>query len=68
MRHKEAIQAYPAMAGRFFAYAIKRFWGDRGPQVAAALSYSSLLALVPVLAIGVGLLSAFPADVKAAAP
>ncbi len=61
MRHKEALQAYPAMAGRFFAYAIKRFWGDRGPQVAAALSYSSLLALVPVLAIGVGLLSAFPA-------
>ena len=46
---------------RFFAYSTRRFWRDECPQVAAALSYSSLLSVVPLLAIFLGLLSAFPA-------
>src|SRR5699024_9130950 len=38
-----------------------RFQQDRGPQLAAGLSYASLLALVPLLAISLALLTAFPA-------
>ncbi len=46
----------------FFArYCVSRFASDKCPRAAAALSYSSLLAIVPLMAIGLGLLSAFPA-------
>ena len=38
-----------------------RFQQDRGPQLAAGLSYASLLALVPLFAISLALLTAFPA-------
>lgn len=46
---------------RFTWFALKRFWGDRCPQAAAALTYTALLALVPLTTITVGILSAFPA-------
>lgn len=48
-------------AGGFAWYAAVRFEGDRCFQAAAALTYTSLLALVPLLTITLGILSAFPA-------
>lgn len=47
--------------GRFLHHLWLRFEEDRCPQMAAGLSYASLLALVPLLAIGLALLTAFPA-------
>ena len=44
---------------RFMRYCALRFLRDGGPRTAAALSYSSLLALVPLLALFAALLSAF---------
>src|SRR5271154_6454179 len=38
----------------------KRFRGDDALMMAAALSYTSLLSLVPLLAIGLAILAAFP--------
>lgn len=45
----------------FTTYAISRFFKDDCLQSAAALTYTSLLALVPLTTITVGILSAFPA-------
>ncbi len=44
-----------------FAYAGRRFLRDGGLQIAAALSYSSLLALVPLVTISFAILTAFEA-------
>ena len=44
----------------FFAYASKRFVDDRCPGIAAILSYTSLLALVPLAAIAFAVLAAVP--------
>ena len=46
---------------RFVRYATLRFWNGHCPQAAASLTYTSLLALVPLMTITVGILSAFPA-------
>ncbi len=45
----------------FARTALERFREERGFIIAASLSYTSLLALVPLLAIGLSVLSAFPA-------
>jgi membrane protein len=45
----------------FARYAGLRFWNDRGAQAASALTYSSLLAMVPIATIAFSILSAFPA-------
>lgn len=45
--------------GQMFWYTGRRFVGDGGLQTAAALSYSSLLALVPLITISFALLTAF---------
>lgn len=45
----------------FLAYIWQRFEHDDGLRLAAGLSYASLLALVPLLAIVIGVVSAFPA-------
>jgi membrane protein len=42
-------------------YVVRRFSRDSCPSVAASLSYTSLLALVPMLAIGLAMFAAFPA-------
>ena len=42
-------------------YAVRRFYADQGAQAAGALTYTSLLALVPLLAIAFAIFSAFPA-------
>ena len=47
--------------GRFLVYAGRRFLGDGGPAQAAGLSYASLLAIVPLLAVGLSFLAGFPA-------
>jgi membrane protein len=44
----------------FAAYVGRRFSGDQCLRVAASLSYTSLLAIVPLSAIGFALLAAFP--------
>ncbi len=44
----------------FLAYALKRFVDDRCPGIAATLSYTSLLALVPLAAIAFAVLAVFP--------
>ena len=46
---------------RFGVYCGRRFIGDQCLRIATQLSYASLLAIVPILAICLGLLSAFPA-------
>lgn len=45
----------------FAAYAARRFLDDRCLGVAASLSYTSLLALVPLAALGFAVMTAFPA-------
>jgi len=45
---------------RFFGYAARRFAADGGPRQAAGLSYVSLLAIVPLFAIGLAVLAGFP--------
>ncbi len=42
-------------------YVIRRFSRDSCPSVASSLSYTSLLAMVPILAIGLAMFAAFPA-------
>jgi len=56
-----AIAPHLRDLGRFLHQLWLRFEEDRCPQMAAGLSYASLLALVPLLAIGLALLTAFPA-------
>lgn len=45
---------------RFILYAGLRFWQDKCFGAASSLSYTSLLAIVPVVAISFAILSAFP--------
>ncbi len=45
---------------RFARAVLARFVADRGPGVAASLTYTTLLSLVPLLAIGLALMTAFP--------
>lgn len=45
----------------FLCFVFRRFLGDDGLGLAASLSYTSLLALVPLVAIGLAMLAAFPA-------
>lgn len=47
--------------GRFARAVLARFTADRGPSLAASLTYTTLLALVPLLAIGLAVMTAFPA-------
>jgi membrane protein len=45
---------------RFALYTYDRFLHDRCQQIAAALAYSTLFALVPLLAVGLAIFAAFP--------
>lgn len=47
-------------ASTLIAYVARRFSRDSCPSVASALSYTSLLALVPLMAIGLAMFAAFP--------
>jgi len=46
--------------GRFFAFVLRRFDQDRCLQIASSLTFTTLLALVPLATIVLTLLSAFP--------
>jgi membrane protein len=50
--------------GQYFVFAVGRFYRDNGMQSAAALTYTTLLAIVPLLAIAFSIFSAFPAFVS----
>lgn len=50
----------PVDVGAFALYVFKRFVEDRGWRMAAGLSYTSLLAIVPLTAIAFSMLAAFP--------
>ena len=47
-------------AGEFCCYLGRRFWNDRNFSAASSLSFTTLLAVVPLAAIGFAILSAFP--------
>ncbi|WP_162906620.1 YihY family inner membrane protein [Algihabitans albus] len=49
------------VAFNFVRFVVLRFLGDDGFRLAAGLSYTSLLALVPLIAIALAILAAFPA-------
>ena len=55
------LRAEAMDVGRFSRYAVRRFFKDRCAQASAALTYTALLALVPLTTIAVTLVSAFPA-------
>jgi membrane protein len=46
--------------GRFFAHVFRRFNQDRCLQIASTLTFTTLLALVPLVAITLALMAAFP--------
>ena len=45
----------------FLKFVVRRFAGDDAPGLAAGLSYTSLLALVPLVVIALAIFAAFPA-------
>ena len=47
--------------GGFLGYTVRRFLGDGCPLKAGGLGYVSLLAVVPLIAIGLAVLAGFPA-------
>ncbi len=56
-----SIEARAREGAAFVAYVCRRFAGDRCLATASALTFTSLLALVPITAIGFAVLAAFPA-------
>lgn len=47
--------------GQFTTFAIRRFFAERLTSAAASLTYSTLLAIVPLMVIAFAILSSFPA-------
>ena len=47
--------------GAYIGFALTRFHRDRGVQAASSLTYTTLLSLVPLLAIAFAIFAAFPA-------
>src|SRR3546814_15309167 len=68
-RRRSGTKASAGSGLRFLVYVLRRYFADAGTQRAAALTYTSLLAVVPLLAISFAIFAAFPAfdEVKAAA-
>lgn len=56
----ESVKHYLFCLGRFVALVVKRYREDRCGRVAGALSYTTLLALVPLSAVLLAVLSVFP--------
>ncbi|WP_420403586.1 YihY family inner membrane protein [Nisaea sp.] len=56
-----AAAAVAREVAEYIGFALLRFYRGKGMQSAAALTYTTLLALVPLLAIGFAIFSAFPA-------
>lgn len=55
--------AWPPMraVGLFLYGVVRRFLKDNGPQIAASLTYTSLLSVVPMLALSLAIITIFPA-------
>ncbi|MCY1184422.1 inner membrane protein [compost metagenome] len=49
------------VARRFVVHLVRRFFADRGPQSAAALTYTTLFAVVPLMTVTFVMLAAVPA-------
>ncbi len=47
-------------AAGFAAYAVRRFIGDNGLQLAGSLTYTTLLALIPTAVVALSVVAAFP--------
>lgn len=61
LRHHWATLLHDrARTHAFMRFALKRFWDDRLFEVAGALAYTTLFALVPLSMVAFGVLSAFP--------
>ena len=60
IRDASAARRTVRAAGEFCAYLCLRFWKDHNFSAAASLSYTTLLAVVPLAAIGFSILAAFP--------
>lgn len=58
--HRAGISVIAGEAGEFSRYVASRFAEDRCLRMAAGLSYTSLLAIVPLTAIAFSMLAAFP--------
>ncbi|HEX20310.1 MAG TPA: YihY family inner membrane protein [Acidiferrobacteraceae bacterium] len=56
----ESVKHYVLCLGRFIVLVVKRYREDRCGRVAGALSYTTLLALVPLSAVLLAVLSIFP--------
>jgi len=59
-RPSELLAAKAVEARHFFAFVWRRFAEERCLRMAASLSYTSLLAIVPLTAIAFAMLAAFP--------
>ena len=59
-RERPAVWRIVRAAAEFCIYLGGRFWKDRNFSAAASLSYTTLLAVVPLAAIGFSILAAFP--------
>lgn len=58
--HLEWLKAASVRSGRFGQLVLRRFSEDRCSRAAGALSFTSLLSLVPLTAVVFGMLSIFP--------
>jgi membrane protein len=57
---RERIAYGSHCVGRFLRLVFRLYFSERGPRIAASLTYTTLLALVPLLAIGFAVFSRFP--------
>ncbi|MGE5506708.1 MAG: YihY family inner membrane protein [Actinomycetota bacterium] len=57
---ERGVREMAAGLWRLCAYVFGRYQADGASRMAASLSYTSLLALVPLIAIGLAILTAFP--------
>lgn len=60
-RKRRGVMAQLREIGGFVAHAAMRFYNDNCFQTAASLTYTTLLAIVPMMTIGFAIFSAFPA-------
>src|SRR3546814_13603841 len=67
-RRRSGTKASAGSGLRFLVYVLRRYFADAGTQRAAALTYTSLLAVVPLLALTFAIFAAFPAFAAVNAP
>ena len=60
MLNRRKLRRLAIIAARFLRYAVVRFFADRCPQVAAALSFTTILAAIPLGAVGLSLVTRLP--------